>query len=93
MRLPERPDWAKDQIKNDVQIFLGWRDRLKILFGFSIDVDVFTNCENVPGRVEAIVGIAVRRPLWWPRRNRLGYGFVEVERPHPPADEAHAGGE
>lgn len=69
MRLSEKPEWAKDQIKNDVQIFLGWRERLKIMFGFSVHVDVLT---------KTMVGITIRGPLWWPRQNR-GYDCIGVK--------------
>lgn len=79
--LPEKPEWAKDQIRNDVYIFPGWLDRFKIFCGFSIGIDVYTNCENVPGQVEAIADISIRSPLWWPRRKKSS-GVA-----HPPRDD------
>ena len=80
-RIPEKPEWAEDQLMHDIEIHLGWKDRIKTLLGFTINVEMYINVEHAPGRMEGTTDISIRRPLWWPRRNRLKYGIVnETDR-------------
>ncbi len=46
------PGWAKDQILNRVDIFLSFKDRLKVLLGAPLWIDVYNSTENPVGKVE-----------------------------------------
>lgn len=47
------PELYKDHINTEVYIDFDWLDRLRILFGYRVKVEIRTLCENLPGRVES----------------------------------------
>lgn len=57
------PGPYNDGIVSNVEIQLGWRDRLRILFGATIYLSVDTLCEFPPGRVESKTRISVKKPV------------------------------
>jgi hypothetical protein len=46
-------DGYADCIHINVEAFLSWRDRLRVLFGKTLHVDVRCHTENLPGRCES----------------------------------------
>ena len=59
----EFPEWAKDGISNRTQVSLSFMDRIRVLFGARLEVDVFTAIENSPGRMETRGCVHVARLL------------------------------
>jgi hypothetical protein len=43
----------KDCIHTNVQVYLGWKDRLKVLLGKTLHVDVRIHTEKIPGRCQS----------------------------------------
>jgi hypothetical protein len=43
----------QDCIHTNVQVYLNWKDRLKVLLGKTLHVDVRIHTENIPGRCES----------------------------------------
>jgi hypothetical protein len=87
-RLPDYfqyPEPYKDGINTEVFIDFDWRDRLKILFGYRVKVEVVTFCENHPGQVESRTA-ATTLPH---RRNRHTLAY-EAESKEKSPDEGRA---
>lgn len=71
------PEWAQDALITTVRVRLDWRDRLKVLFGQTLELRIETACETRPGRVESETTVSVYRP----RRRSLVIGFMpETEK-------------
>lgn len=47
-----RPEWSKDALHTHVTVTVSFWDRLRILFGRKVFVDIDIECENVAGRTE-----------------------------------------
>jgi len=73
MRFGDLPAWAKDAIHATVDIHFDWRDRVKILLGWRVTLNVDTPTENVCGRAESVSEVSVWRPS-----HRKSVGMVEV---------------
>ena len=73
------PGWAKDQITTSVDIYLSYKDRLRVLFGAPIFVSVYTSTENEVGRAESESEAHVGRLF----RLRKGHGAYSPEEPRP----------
>lgn len=78
----ELEDWAEDRVYSSVEVHLDWRDRLRVLFGRCLYVDVRVSTEHAPGRTLGTSRAWVARwiPPW--ARRRGGY----AETPSGPAD-------
>jgi hypothetical protein len=76
VRSHKLPEWAQDEITVRVGLFFSWKDRLKILLGWRIELSAFTLCENKPGRVESTSEVRVWRHKPMPK----GWGAVEAPR-------------
>ena len=74
-----RPDWCRDGVTNRTEICLSRWDRVKVLMGWSLEVETFTATENVVGKVDTRSYAAVRRPEWVPRRRQPSCGMIEVQ--------------
>lgn len=48
----ELPEGYTDAVYFDGDIAFGWRDRLKIMFGYCLNVRIRTLTEHSPGQVE-----------------------------------------
>lgn len=64
------PEGFRDEIRTNVDVTLCFRDRAKLLFGWTLHLTVKTLCENEPGRLSGTSGIGIWRPAWWPRRQQ-----------------------
>ncbi len=73
------PGWAKDQVRTDVQIMLCFKDKLKVLFGAPLSVEVYTSTENEVGRAESQSKVHVGRLIRL-RKGRGGYSLAESPR-------------
>lgn len=69
---------SKDTIHTNVTVYFGFFDRLRILLGGKVFVQIKTYCEEMPGRVhsESCVNVA---PLI-PQKQKV-YGAVETNGP------------
>jgi hypothetical protein len=56
------PLWAKDGLTTWTRIQFSWRDRLRILFGGPVEVEVFTATEGELGRTETASCCRVHSP-------------------------------
>jgi len=65
-----------DEIRMFVDVSLSFVDRVKVLLGWRIQLVVKTLCENVPGRVESLSVIHIRRP--WDSRVPQSEGAVHT---------------
>jgi hypothetical protein len=54
-------DWAEDRIFTGVEIHLDWMDRLRVLCGRPLHVDVKVSCEHAPGRTAGSSRIWIER--------------------------------
>ncbi len=73
-RFVDLPPWAKDAVHTSVDIHFDWKDRLKILFGWRVTLNVDTPTENVCGRTESASEVHVWRPS-----RRKSFGVVAGE--------------
>jgi len=55
------PEGFQDEIRTRVSIYLSFMDKLRILFGCNLTLEVNTLCENVPGRLSTYSLVSVRR--------------------------------
>lgn len=72
----ELPEGYKDGIYSDTTIKFSFKDKLKILFGYKVEIRTLTWCENVAGKTmngESRVLVYRDRPL--PK----GWGAVEAK--------------
>tara|TARA_Y100000310_G_C20674733_1_gene812336 strand:- start:1540 stop:1779 length:240 start_codon:yes stop_codon:yes gene_type:complete len=46
-------EWAEDYIQISVNIRFCWFDRLRILFHGKCDIELKTDCEKKPGRIDS----------------------------------------
>lgn len=75
-------DWAEDRIYTSVEVRLGWLDRLRVLFGRLLYVDVQVSTEHAPGRTLGTSRAWVAR--WVPPWERPGgYAGTTDDRPLP----------
>lgn len=72
------PDWAKDATFSSIYIHFGFVDRVKILFGWSVTLDVSTATqEEIVGKLETASDVRVwRLPIF---RKTLG-GYAEMPK-------------
>lgn len=76
--VPALPDPYTDGIYGDVEIHLGFLDRLHVLIDGVVYVNVRTLVEHSPGKMETETRIKVSR--WrWPWAKRIQLGVVERE--------------
>lgn len=73
------PSWARDEIFSDVTVHFGWTDRLLILIGRPVTVNVRTVVGNPPGPC-ATTSSAWANRIHWPWQKRPG-GYAEVAKP------------
>jgi len=66
----ELPQGFQDEVRTEVDVTLDLRDRLKLLFGFTLHLSVKVLCEIRPGRVRGTTDLHIYRPAWWPYRRR-----------------------
>jgi hypothetical protein len=85
--MPPLPEWAKDAVVVHVDVFLDWKDRLKVLFGCRLTVKSYTFTENLPGRTETVSEVNV----WRYRPLPPGWGAVEIPAPGAPPSEEPKG--
>lgn len=73
------PEWAKDCTFSSIDIHFGFADRLKILFGWHVTLDVSTATEAVlSGKLQTKSEVRVwRLPIF---RKRIA-GYAEIETP------------
>jgi hypothetical protein len=71
------PTGYRDAIYNDVHIHFGFLDRLKILFGWKVDVDCKTFTQQRPGNLKNETVVRVYRDRKLPQ----GWGTVESAAP------------
>lgn len=69
------PEGVRDRLHTTVEIALGWRDRLKILLGWQVELTVRTNTENTVGATRSFTDIRFLRPNWAIRRRSLMGGY------------------
>lgn len=60
------PDWAGDQIRNRTTCHFSFMDRLRILFGMTVEVSIRLNVEHAPGKMETLSDVYVDR--WIPSK-------------------------
>lgn len=86
------PPDVKDRICTHVGVRLGWRDRLKVLFGWELELEVRTNTENVVGYARSFTDIHFFRPDWLTQimhrrfNKRVGVAIVVTEGSEPKQD-------
>lgn len=73
--MSQLPAWAQDALITTVRVRLDWRDRLRVLFGQTLELRIETACETKPGRVESETTVSVYRP----RRREIVVGFMPEE--------------
>ena len=56
------PEWAKDGLTNRTTVHLGWKDRLRVLFGRALETETFTATEAEVGRHETRACVRVYNP-------------------------------
>ena len=78
------PEWARDEIYTDVTVQFDWTDRLLILLGRSVSVNVRTVVGNAPGRCASKTSAWAHR-IRWPWQRRHG-GYCAMSPPHPTAE-------
>lgn len=61
----ELPEPYEDAVCNDIEIHFDWRDRLKVLLGGTVHVDVRTLVEHRPGKMETATRVNVVRRWPW----------------------------
>ncbi len=69
------PAGVGDRIRSEVGIRFDWRDRIRILFGWNVEVVVRTNTTNVVGNTRSVSSIRVIVPdaiLEWRMRKQRG---------------------
>jgi hypothetical protein len=76
--VPALPEPYKDGIYSDIEIRLGWRERLHALIDGIVYVNVRTLVEHSPGKMETETRVKVSR-WFWPWAKRLELGTVERE--------------
>ena len=59
---PDFPGWAKDGVTNRTTISLSFWDRVRVLFGWHLELDCFTATEHEVGRTETRACIHVFDP-------------------------------
>lgn len=74
------PDWAKDGVTTRTTLHFNWADRLRILFGFAVELDCFTATENTVGRTESKSCLRVFNPRRLMRMSGDSTGYAEVNR-------------
>jgi hypothetical protein len=74
------PDWAKDAMFSSIDIHFGFIDRLKILFGWRVTLDVSTATqEEIIGKLETRSEVRVwRLPIF--RKPVMGYAESPPEK-------------
>lgn len=69
----EPPAGFLDRMHTTVGVSLGIIDRLRILFGWRLQLEVRTNTENLPGKCQSRTSIAIYKPEWMtPKRKHYG---------------------
>jgi hypothetical protein len=83
----ELPDWAKDAVYVNSEHHFSMRDRLKILFGWTVHEHCGVATEELIGRTEVHRQyLSFGRPGWWPFKPKWA-GYMAV---HEPDSEAKA---
>ncbi len=77
------PEGVRDRIHTEVGVALGWLDRLKVLVGWRIELEVRTNTEHQPGMCRSFTDIRIVRPDWIARKPKGGYAAVLPEENSP----------
>lgn len=75
------PEWAADAVITDVDICLGWRDLLTLLWRcgrMGVSIKAFT--EHQPGRVQSVQRVIIR-PICPPWRQTHTFGVVTEDAP------------
>ena len=74
------PEWAKDAVYVYSEHHFSWRDRIKILCGWTVLHDCGVATEIPPGRTDPFTHrVSFRRPDWWPFKPKF-VGYMAVER-------------
>lgn len=68
------PEGFKDALYVETQIFFDWKDRLRILFGYKVELRTQTFCEHAPGKTKPGDN---RLLVYRPRPLPPGWGCVE----------------
>ncbi len=76
------PGWAKDQIHTSVEIVLSFKDKLRVLFGAPLFVEVYTSTENEVGRAKSRSKAHAGR-LFRLRKGRGAYSLKEPDDQGP----------
>jgi hypothetical protein len=67
------PAGFRDAVINDIHVHFGFWDRLKILFGWKVDIRSKTYTQQRPGNLQSETTVSVYRP----RKLSEGWGVVE----------------
>jgi hypothetical protein len=67
----DQPAWAKDGLTNRVTVTLSWRDRLRVLLGWKLEVESFTATEGTIGQSQTRSCVRVFHPREIKRFNQL----------------------
>jgi hypothetical protein len=67
----ELPEGFEDAVNTNVDIHFDWRDRLKVLIGYTVTVKTETFCQHSPGLVRADSMVIV----WKPKRRGVAQGY------------------
>lgn len=77
--MSELPDWAADAVYVNTGFHFDFKDRLKILFGWTVYHYQGVACSVPPGRTQVTeTRLSWRRPGWWPWKLKL-LGYAEKE--------------
>lgn len=54
----------EDVIHHNVNVYLGWQDRLKVLFGVGLHVDSLIETEHRPGEIHGLARVWLENWPW-----------------------------
>lgn len=86
-----RDEDVKDRVHTTIRFTVGWRERVKILFGGTIEVRAATPLAEVVEVGPSKFDVAVMGPSWWPHPKQHGEQMMTAPTsppslpPHYPA--------